>query len=98
MEQRFANHTFDRWGNVSGWDEVQAWKVTVKNRRKSGARLEIRRNFRHQYWELKNAGDFGEYKKDDLNTVKYDLNLKPGEEKTFTYAVTYFEGERRNNR
>jgi hypothetical protein len=32
MEQRFQNHTFDRWGNVNGWDEVQGWKVEVKNR------------------------------------------------------------------
>jgi len=98
MEQRFRNHTFDRRGNVSGWDEMQAWKMTLKNRRKASVRLEIKRNYRHQYWELKNAGDFGEYKKDDMNTVEYVIELRPGEEKTFAYVVTFFEGERRNNR
>jgi len=95
MEQRFANHTFDRWGNVSGWDEIRTWKMTVKNRRSSSSRLEITRNLRHQYWELKNGGKFGEYKKDDLDTVKYVLELEAGEEREFTYTVTFREGDRR---
>jgi hypothetical protein len=98
MEQRFENHTFDRNGNVNGWDEVQAWRVTVKNRRKASVRLEVTRNFRHQHFELKNAGDFGTFEKDDLDTVKYTLELGPGEEKTFAYGLTYFEGKRRNRR
>ncbi|MHC4600896.1 MAG: DUF4139 domain-containing protein [Planctomycetota bacterium] len=98
MEQRFVNHTFNRWGNVDGWDEVQTWRVEVKNRRKTATKVEITRNFRHQYIRLKNAGDFGEYKKDDLDTVKYTLTLKPGEEKTFTYTLRLLEGKRRQIR
>ena len=98
MEQRFENHTFDRWGNVNGWDEVRGWKITVKNRRSVGARVEITRNLRHQHFRLKSAGDCGEFKKDDLDTVKYTIELTPGEEKEFAYVVTFFEGERRNVR
>ncbi|MHC4600897.1 MAG: hypothetical protein ACYS47_18040, partial [Planctomycetota bacterium] len=60
MEQRFENHTFNRWGNVAGWDEMRAWRVDVKNRRKTATKVEITRNFRHQYFTLRNRGDFGE--------------------------------------
>jgi hypothetical protein len=98
MEQRFENHTFDRRGNVDGWDEVQRWKVEVKNRRKVDTKVEIFRTFRHQYIRLKNGGDFGEYKKDDLDTVKYALFLEAGEEKTFTYELRLLEGKRRHVR
>jgi hypothetical protein len=95
LEQRFERHTFDRWGNVSGWDEVRTWRVEVKNRRNVATKVEITRNFRHQYFTLKNRGDFGEYKKDDLDTTKYTLVLGPGEEKRFTTVVTFREGDRR---
>jgi hypothetical protein len=98
MEQRFENHTFDRWGNVNGWDEVQRWRVEVKNRRKVETKVEITRNFRHQYIRVKNGGDFGEYKKDDLDTVKYVLTFRPGEVKTFTYELRLLEGRRRQVR
>ena len=98
MEQRFENHRFDTRGNVSGWDEVQAWKVTVKNRRDAPVKLEILRHARHQHFTVKNAGDCGVFTKDDLDTLKYVLELAPGEEKTFAYALTYFEGVRRNHK
>jgi hypothetical protein len=80
---------------VNGWDEVQGWKVEVKNRRKAPVKLEIKRNFRHQYHSVKNAGNFGAFERDDLDTVKYTLVLNPGEAKVFTYVLTYREGERR---
>jgi hypothetical protein len=98
MEQKFERHTFDRWGNVDGWDEIQTWKVEVKNRRKVATRVELTRNFRHQYFTLENAGDHGKYEVDDLDTVKYTLDLDPGEEKVFTYTLRFKEGKRRHVR
>jgi hypothetical protein len=98
MEQRFENHTFGRWGDVDGWDELQTWRVEVKNRRKTATKVEITRNFRHQYFSIRNAGDFGAYEVDDLDTVKYTLTLNPGEETAFTYILRYKEGRRRQVR
>jgi hypothetical protein len=98
MEQRFENHTFGRFGSVDGWDEVQTWRVEVKNRRKVETKVEITRNFRHQYFAIRNGGDFGAYEVDDLDTVKYALALGPGEKKTFTYTLRFREGKRRQVR
>jgi hypothetical protein len=69
--------------------------VEVKNNREAPARIEIKRDLRHQYWELKPAGDYGSYEKEDLDTVKFSMELKPFEKKMFTYQVRCFEGERR---
>jgi len=98
MKVKQENFTFDRNGNVSGWDEVQDWKVEVKNNRDVAIRVEVTRNLKHQHWQLKRGGDYGEYKKDDLDTVKFTLELKPNTKKEFTCQVRYYEGERRNRR
>jgi hypothetical protein len=98
MEQRFENHTFDRWGNVDGWDEIRKWKVEVKNRRGVATKVEITRNLRHQHFSIKNGGDHGRYEVDDLDTVKYTLDLDSGEAKVFTYTLRFKEGKRRQLR
>ncbi len=95
MEQRFENHRFDNDGDVNGWDEVQVWTVTVKNRRTAPVKLEMLRHARHQYFAVKNDGDCGTYTLDDLDTLKYVLELAPGEERTFTCTMRYAEGSRR---
>jgi len=98
MDVKYENYTFDHNGNVNGYDEVQAWQVKVKNHRDVAIRVEVTRNFRHQYWELQRQGDFGEYKPDDLDTVKFTLDLPPHTKKVFTYTIRYREGERRQRR
>jgi len=98
MKVKQENFTYDRNGNVSGWDEVQDWKVEVKNNRDVAIRVEVTRNLKHQHWELKRGGDYGKYEKDDLDTVKFTLDLKGRTKKEFTYQVRYYEGERRNRR
>ena len=95
MKTKTERFSFDRNGNIDGWEDVEDWKAEVKNNREAPARIEIKRNLRHQYWELKPAGDYGKHEKEDLDTVKFTLALKPFEKKMFTYQVRYFEGERR---
>ena len=98
MNVKYENHTYDRHGNINGWDEVRDWKVEVKNHRDIAVRVEIKRNLRHQYWDLKESGDYGKYEKDDLDTVKFTLDLPPHTKKVFNYTIRYKEGERRRVR
>jgi hypothetical protein len=95
MGARTENFTFDNDGNVNGFDAVESYEVKVKNRRPVGVRVEVTRNFRHPNHELANEGDFGDFKKDDIDTAKYTLDVAPRTEKTFRYTVRYHEGERR---
>ncbi len=98
MDLKTENYVFNQRGDVSGFDRVETYQVTVKNHRQVSARIEVTRNLRHQYHELERSGDFGEFKRDDLDTVKFTLDLEPRTKKTFHYTVRYFEGERQNRR
>ena len=94
MSYRAENFTFDNDGNVNGFDAVEAHEVKVKNHRALPVRVEVTRNFRHANHELTNEGDFGDFKKDDIDTAKYTLEVPPRTEKLFRYTIRYFEGER----
>lgn len=93
MKEASANHRFTNKGDVSGWDEIRDFEVEVRNTRPVPIKIEIKRNFGTNYWTLDKAGDFGTYEKDDLNTVKFTLELPPESKKTFTYTVTTYHGE-----
>jgi len=36
MDYKTANYRFDRWRNISGWDEIRTFKVEVRNTRETG--------------------------------------------------------------
>ena len=94
MDYETENYEFDRRRNISGWDEIHTFKVEVRNTRDIPVKLEIKRNFRTSYWDLKNSGDHGEYEKDDLNTVKYTILLDPHTKKEFQYVLRTYHGTR----
>ncbi|MDH3981501.1 MAG: hypothetical protein OES84_01225, partial [Kiritimatiellaceae bacterium] len=93
MKQATDRFTFDRKGNISGWDEIHDFEVEVRNTRSVPVKIEIKRNFISNHWKIEKAGDFGTYEKDDLNTVKFILKLPPASKKTFTYQLTTYHGE-----
>jgi len=94
MDFKTENYRFDRRGNISGWDEIRTFTIKVKNTRDIGVKVEIKRNFNTQYWKLVNKGDFGEFEKVDLNTVKYTLVLEPRTTKSFEYVLRTYHGAR----
>ncbi len=94
MEYRTENYRFDTRGNISGWDEVQVFKVEVRNTRDVPAKVEITRNFSTQYWDLERSGAIDAYEKVDLNTAKFTLALPPQSKKTFEYTLTTYNGVR----
>ena len=77
MDFKTGNYRFSTGGDIYGWDEIKTYKIEVKNTREVTAKVEITRNFEHQYWKLEKAGDFGNYDKVDLDTAKFTLELPP---------------------
>ncbi|MBA7585874.1 hypothetical protein ES708_27866 [subsurface metagenome] len=94
MDFKTDNFRFDRKGNISGWDEIRKFEIEVKNTRNIPVKIEIQRNFATQYWKLEKSGDFGQFEKVDLDTVKFTLKLKPNSIKKFEYILTTYHGER----
>ena len=94
MDFKTKNYRFDRWRNVSGWDEIRTFKIEVRNTRDISAKVEIKRNFNTSYWELEKSGQAGEFEKEDVDTVKFTLELEPRSKKTFEYVLTTYQGVR----
>jgi hypothetical protein len=97
MNFETENYRFNRRGDVSGWDEVRTFKIEVKNTRDIGVKVEIKRNFDTQYWDIENTGDFGDFEKVDLTTVKYTLTLEPRSVKSFEYVLRTYQGDRQED-
>jgi hypothetical protein len=97
MNFESENHTFDREGNVSGWDEIHTFNVEVRNTRDIAVKVEIKRNFNTQYWDLSGSGDSGQFDKEDLDTVKFTLVLEPRSARQFQYVVRTYQGQRQEN-
>jgi hypothetical protein len=97
MNFESENHTFDRRGNVSGWDEIRTFSIEVRNTREISAKVEILRNFNTQYWDITTAGDSGSFEKVDLDTVKFTLTLEPGSIRKFEYTLRTYQGVRQEN-
>jgi hypothetical protein len=95
VDYRTANYRFDNKGNISGWDEIRKFSIEVRNTREIGVKIEIQRNFNTPYWNLKKSGDFDEFEKVDLDTVKFTLILEPRSAKKFEYVLTMYQGVRR---
>jgi len=93
MDYKTDEYRFRR-GNIVGWDEIRTFKVKVKNTRDLGIKVEIKRNFGTEYWDISRSGEFGEYDKVDLNTVKFTLELEPRSSKEFEYVLRTYHGTR----
>ena len=94
MDFKTANYRFDSRRDISGWDEIRTFKVEVRNTREIPVRVEIKRNFPTQYWDLQKSGEIGEFGKEDLDTVKFTLKLEPRSKKGFEYILTTYHGVR----
>jgi hypothetical protein len=70
MDYKTSNYLFNAsGGNISGWDEEKEYEVKVSNYRPLPIKVEIIRNFPHQYWEVVHKGDSGVYEKIDQEKV-----------------------------
>jgi hypothetical protein len=97
MDFKTENYRFDNRGNVSGWDEIHTFRIEVKNTRDINVKVEIKRNFDTQYWDISYSGDFGASEKVDLNTVKFTLEMKPRSARQFEYVLRTYHGARQQD-
>jgi len=94
MDYKTENYRFDSGGNVSGWDEIRTFKIEVRNTRDIDVKVEIKRNFPTQYWDIRNSGESGAFEKVDQGTVKFTLDLQPHSARTFEYVLRTYHGVR----
>ena len=94
MEFSTENFKFDSKGDIAGWDEVRTYNIEVRNTRDIPVKVEIKRNFPTQYWDITKKGDFDNYEKEDLDTVKFTVELKPETKSKFEYTVRTYHGIR----
>jgi hypothetical protein len=94
MDYKTDHYLFDQDGRISGWDEVRVFEVTMKNTREIPVKVEVRRHFQGASWEIEKSGDFGEFEKVDLDTVRFTLTLQARETKRFHYTLRSRHGQR----
>ena len=90
MNSKTENYTFDRDGNINGYDEIQTWQIEVTNSRKLPVEIEITRNFNTAYWTIEAI----DYEKLDLTRIRFERELEPQTSKTIGYTVTIYHGKR----
>ena len=95
MDSRTENHTFDNKGNVSGWDDVQTWKIEIANTRPLPVEVEVTRGFGTPSWTLKPANEEVSYEKYDATHARFKLTVEPRSKRVFEYTVTTYQGVRR---
>lgn len=94
MDYSMDNLQFDNDGNISGWDEIREFRIDAKNTRDLPVKVEIMRNIPTISWDMAKDGEFGEYEKVDLNTVKFTILLDGRSKKEFKYVLTTHHGTR----
>ncbi len=94
MDTKTKNYMFNKDGNISGWEEEKIYKIKITNYKNLPVKVEIKRNFPHQYWKIEVDKNI-QWEKYDLVSVKFTLNLSPLETREFTYKINLFEGDRR---
>jgi hypothetical protein len=97
IDFKTENYRFDRNGNVYGWDEIRTFRMEVKNTRDINVKVEIKRNFNTQYWDISKSGEFGTFEKVDLNTVKFTLEMQPRSARQFEYVLRTYYGIRQED-
>ena len=94
MNSRTDNYTFDRKGNINGYDEIQSWQIEVANSRKLPVDIEITRNFNTAYWSLEMPDSKVKYEKLDMTRARFETNLTNESKLIFEYTVTIYHGKR----
>ncbi len=86
------NYTFDRAGDVSGFERQETWQLKISNGRTIPVELEIFRYVQNPTWKIENPKELkGTFEKVDVNTFKYRLSLEPTSEYTIAYTLTIIE-------
>jgi len=97
MDYRTESHSFDKRGNLAGWDEVRTWKIEVANTRPLPVEVEVTRGFGTPYWTLKQGDQGASYEKHDATHARFKLTVEPRSKRAFEYTVTTYHGVRQES-
>ncbi|MEJ2647537.1 MAG: hypothetical protein P8016_03895, partial [Sedimentisphaerales bacterium] len=94
MDFKTENYRFDRNGNIIGWDEIRTYQIQVRNTRDIPIKVEIKRNFPNQFWQLTGNDDYEEY---NSTSIKFTLEMNPESKQTVNYALRTYHGTREDD-
>jgi hypothetical protein len=94
MDFRTDRYLFDAKGNVSGWDEIRDMDIEIRNTRNLPVTVEVIRNLSSPHWEIACKGEVGTYEKQDLDTIRFKVDLDGRTTKRLRYTLTLHHGRR----
>jgi hypothetical protein len=94
MDYKTDNYRFDSNGDIIGWDEIRSYEIEVRNTRDIAVKVELKRNFPTQFWQLTTDDT---HEKVDADTIKFTLDMQPGTKQTLTYTVRTYHGTRQDD-
>jgi hypothetical protein len=92
LEEATSRYSFDRKGNISGWDEIHRWKVEISNTRSLPVQVQIDRHASTPEWEIDHDAGENAFKKIDKTTFRFKKTLDAGERKILQYTLTTRQG------
>jgi hypothetical protein len=94
MDFRTENYEYGSNGDITGWDEIRKFEIEVRNTRDVPIKVEIKRNFPTQYWQVTSPDKYEEF---DVDTIKYTLEMKPVSKQKISYTLRIYEGTRQDD-
>jgi len=94
MDFKTDNYRFESDGDIIGWDEIRTFEIEVRNTRDISVKVELKRNFPNQFWQLRTNDKF---EKIDAETIKFTLDMRPGAKQNLGYVLTTFHGTREDD-
>jgi hypothetical protein len=85
-------YAFDRKGNISGWDEIHAWKIEIYNTRPVPVQVQVDRHAPTSEWDVDYDPGKDAFRKIDKRTFRFKKTLAAGESKTIEYTITSHHG------
>jgi hypothetical protein len=94
MDFKTENYRFDRDGNIIGWDELRTYQIETRNTRDIPIKVEIKRNFPTQFWQVTGNDNYEVY---DSDTIKFTIEMNPESKQTLNYTLRTFQGTREDD-
>ena len=91
MDFKTENYRFGSNGDITGWDEIRKFEIEVRNTRDIPIKVEIKRNFPTQFWQLTSPDKYEGF---DVDTIKYTLEMKPVSKQKISYTLRTYHGTR----
>lgn len=87
--------TFDKKGNITGFDEVRDYEIRLSNFTNDPALLEYVRNFDSPEVKISRVSLPDRFEKTDQDSIKFTLTLAPHANETLRFTATFPRGDRK---